>query len=388
MKAHLESNLSSLRKNIQTLCRLNGKDSFFCPMIKANAYGHGVFKIAEMIQSLGIKKVGVISIEEALQLKEFTDQLEIYIFGPFQNETSIQILQSYSFIPVIGQWEDLKNLSRLQKKSIPFHLKFNTGMNRIGFQAKEAQKVADYVKKHSHLQVKGISSHLSEGEVGGSTENNQTRKQINLFKKIYKFFQSSFPEQSLESHLLNSAGWWSLWSHSQFDPLLGFRPGICLYGLKPPVIFDSKIAEQKYHSAKLETVARLKAFIIQCHELSSGEGVSYGRTWIADQPSLVATVSMGYADGLLYRLSNKGHVLFREKKVPIVGSICMDFFMIDATEAWDGKAICKGEEVVIFGQQGNHFLSVEEQAKNAGSLSYELLSGLGNRVERVYTNSH
>lgn len=380
MRACLEINTSAFFENINTLLSLSGKNSFFCPMIKTNSYGHGALDMAKILKSKGLKKIGVVSIEEALELKSLSEEMAIYIFGPF-DEKEVHLISTHGFIPVVGQWENLKELSTL-KKEIPLHIKFNLGMNRLGFKESETTDLIDYIQSHPSLKLTGLCSHLNEGEKAGADQD--TIKQIRSFQNIVSRFQSVFSHQGLQSHLLGSAGWWALWSHSQGDPSLGFRPGICLYGVKPPVFFKSEEIKKKYDSIKLKKVSCLKSFVVQSHNLSAGQSVSYGKEWTAQKESVLAVVSMGYGDGLPYRLSNKAEVLFRGGRVPIVGRICMDFFMIDITKVVGAEEVYRGEEVVIFGSQNNNFISIEEQAQKAGSIPYEFLTGLGRRVHRVF----
>ena len=384
MRACLEISLKNFSDNVKTLYQANKlKKSFFCPIIKANSYGHGVLTLARVIKDAGIHRIGVVSFEEAFQLKELAGTMEIYIFGPCHPD-QMQLCNTHHFIPVIGQWDQLQSLAKL-KSSTVFHLKFNTGMNRFGFHPSEKEKVADYIKKNLTLKLSGLASHLNEGEQAASNKKNMWAiQQIHLFKQLVQFFKQSFPDQTLHTHLLASAGWLSLWSHDQQDPSFGFRPGICLYGIKPPLQFFSKSAEQAYHSIHLKPVSCLKAFILEFHHLSAGQPVSYGNQYITKKKSIVAIVSMGYADGLPYHLSHKGEVLFRGQRVPIIGPICMDCFMIDVTEASQTGAIQKGEEVVIFGQQQGQIITVEEQAEKADSIPKEFFTQLGNRVQRVY----
>ena len=379
MRACLEVNVQAFSENVRMLSNLAGPDGFFCPMIKADGYGHGALAIAKNLQSMGCKKLGVISVEEGLQLKSISHEMDIYVFGSYDKD-QIDVIDSCRFIPVVGQWTDLKNLLESKKEEIPFHIKFNLGMNRLGFRLSEMSSIAEYIQSYPRLKLKGVCSHLSEG---GNVH--KTLQRIISFKDICRYFQSFFPSEKLPCHLLGSAGWWSLWSHFKLEPSLGFRPGICLYGIKPPVIFESEEAKKRYDSVSLKNVSVLKSFVVQSRVLSTGQSVSYEGTWTARTPSVLAVVSMGYADGLPYRLSNKADVLFRGKRVPIVGRVCMDFFMIDVTTVVGSQEeVGKGEEVVIFGSQGNNFISIEEQAEKAGSIPYELLTRLGNRVHRKH----
>ena len=422
MRACLTVDLKALKHNVKILSKKN-QTGFFCPIVKANAYGHGALQITKALCQAGVKQVGVVSIEEALELNQtarkpvsfekgatweafsscpknsnrgfsnkisVTPLMDIYILGPFYKD-QIPWLSLYGFIPIVGGWNNLKALAhfaKTAKKPISFHLKFNTGMNRFGFLPSEKEQVLRYIQKHPALKLKGLASHLSQGEGAGSQTKGSAVKQIHSFKKVCGFFKTSLPKTNIDTHLLNSEGWFALWchglNHSNKDCDLGFRPGIALYGVKPPVDFLSHKAKKKYHSLDLRPIACLKAFVVHSYTVSRKQKVSYGGEWQAKQKSTLAVVSMGYADGLPYRLYKEGEVLFRGKKAPIAGRICMDFFMIDVSHQAREGEIKKGEEVVIFGSQKKNFISVKDQAKKAGSIPEEFLTRLGPRVVKIY----
>ena len=428
MRAFLEVDLRALKHNVKTLSKITAP-GFFCPIVKANSYGHGVLEISQALQSMGVKQVGVVSLEEALEIacahtspkakkispkipspsKNLKNNLAIYILGPLDKE-QISYISLYGFIPIVGQWADLKNLALFTKrknKALVFHLKFNTGMNRFGFLPSEKEALLKYIQKYPLLKLKGLSSHLSEGEKASSQTGGSAFHQIQTFKKVCDFFKKPFPQSKLNIHLLNSAGWFSLWCHNHIADLqLGFRPGLSLYGVKPPVNFLTRKAKEKYHSLDLRPVACLKSFVVQSYVLPAGRSVSYGGKWKSKKKSTLAVVSMGYADGLPYSFYKTGEVLFRGERAPIAGHICMDFFMIDVTKVAQQKEIKKGEEVIIFGAQkrslnrtvnkkllkdkknkklsGKNFISVEEQATKAGTIPHDFLTHIGNRVKRIY----
>ena len=381
MRAALEVHLKNFSHNVQTLHSLQPKDSFFCPILKANGYGMGALPLARQLKKCGIRQVGVVSFEEALQLKDLAGDMEIYIFGPY-HKNHLKIRDSYPFIPVPGNWENLKMLSQC-KKPVTLHLKFNTGMNRFGFLPSEKHTVAEYIKKHPQLQLAGLASHLSTGEEAATREPNaRAAGQINIFKELVQFFKQHF--HPLHTHLLASAGGLSLWSHhNKIDPELGFRPGIGLYE-KPGISFFKASAESRYHSINLKPVGTLKSFVVTVRHLPAGETVSYGSFYTTKRKSVVAVVSMGYADGLPYGLFPKGEVLFRGKRVPLAGPVCMDFFTIDITDAVKNKPVQTGEEVVIFGWQKPEQITLAELAKKTNSIPKVLLAQLGDRVQRVY----
>ena len=382
MRACLEINLSNFIENIHTLTRfINNKQSFFCPMVKADAYCHGATTMVTAIRQAGIKTIGVISLEDAVKYKNLIPDLNIYIFSPYKAD-DIQLMDTYHFIPVVGQWDNLKVLTRSKRKCIPFHLKLNTGLNRFGFHFSEMSKILEYIQKHPSLQLTGLASHLSEGGKI-AIENSEAAQQIQFFKKTCDFFQKHLPHQRLQNHLLSTAGWLALWTHSKHDPHLGFRPGMCLYGIKAPVVFSSKEAEKKYETFPLKPISCLKSFVVHSYTLPAGEPISYAGTWVTKRKSKLAVVSMGYADGIPYSLFNKGQVLFRGKRAPIVGRIYMDFFTIDITNIADQGEIQNGEEVVIFGYQENSFISLKEQSDKANSIPEELFTRLGHRVHKI-----
>ena len=347
MRVCLEVNLKYLTHNIKTLHSLgeqqsgdlsNGlKKNFFCPMIKANGYGHGVAEVADTLKQSGVTKTGVISFEEAMELKE--TGLNIYVFGSYTLE-HIPLIDQYSFTPVVGQWEDLKVLLKTKKKHIKLHIEFNMDMNRTGFELSKASAVIEYIKKHSQLHLTGIASHVSTGERLGEDFDSIFKK----FNLVLDMFKTAFPRQTLDVHLLNSVGFFSVWSHSLKGLDLGFRPGISLYGVKPKIHCLSASAEKKYQSLDLKQISCLKSFVVQVRTLSVGETVSYCKTWTASRKSTVGVVSMGYADGMPYYSANTIKVLLRGKRVPVIGRVCMNFFMIDATDAVREGELKRGEE--------------------------------------------
>ena len=417
MRACLEVDLKALKHNVKILFQEAGT-GFFCPIIKANAYGHGVLEVAKTLCEVGVKQVGVVSIDEALQLKELSQEMRIYILGPFYKD-QIPWLKLYGFIPIVGQWIDLKALAELAREggsAVSFHLKFNTGMNRFGFLPSEKEEVLNYIQKQPCLKLSGLSSHLSEGEQAGSQKKGSAFQQIQKFQKVCEFFNHSLPQTNIDIHLLNSAGWFALWCHGLTKDInqahfeksvalenfpsghlnrkrestkkisinLGFRPGISLYGIKPPVDFLSPKARERYHSLDLRPVAGLKSFVVGAYTVQPNQRVSYGGRWRSPKRSTLAVISMGYADGLPYRLYKKGEVLFRGKRASIAGHICMDFFMIDVSQQAREGEIKKGEEVVIFGSQKKGFISVTEQTEKAGSIPEEFLTRIGPRVQKLY----
>ena len=224
------------------------------------------------------------------------------------------------------------------------------------------------------MELEGIGTHLVSGEELGDN-NSFSSFQLQKFLDLIRFFPNT------KNHILNSSALISQFVHSDSSNL-GARPGISLYGIKPKVFFQNSKAEEKWNQLQLRPVSCLKSRIVSVQELSKGAPVSYEARWKAPRKSKIATVSLGYADGFLRALDKKREVLFRGKKRPVIGAICMDFFMIDLTD--EDKAIELGEEVIIFGADKQASLSAEEQAEAINTIPYELFTNIGSRVERLY----
>ena len=402
--AILQVNLSLLKKNCKTLQSLS-PHPFFCPMLKAEAYGHGALPVAKTLFKAGVQQVGVINTQEAEPIKQSLKNLDILIFGPLLSLKDLTWIVKQKLVIVCSNWEDLKNISKLKQK-VRIHLKFDTGFTRLGFYLKEASKLYDFLKQNPHIKLEGLGTQLVLGEELGDSKSFSFNQLLDFLK-----LKAYFPK--VPFHALNTSAMLACFSHSstkgvydstkgvydskkgtrfypdlsdsrkQCKPLrdFGLRPGIGLYGLKPEILIQNKKAQKK--DLSLAPVSCLKSFIVGLHKIPKGRAVSYGGLWRAKKTSQVATVSLGYGDGFLRSSLAGRSVLFRGKKQPVIGTLCMDFFMIDVTNC---KAPIKlGEEVVIFGRQGSAYLSPKEQAAFSGTIPYELLSRLGTRVKRIYT---
>ena len=370
-KALLEVDLTLLKKNCAVLKELS-QNSFFCPMVKSEAYGHGLLAISKALISSGVKQLGVVTVSEARQIREKFSEVDVLVFGPVLNQENLDWICKNGIVLVVNNWKDLKYLA--QKKSARIHLKWDSGFSRLGFSISEKDAVKKFLDQHPQIQLEGLCSQLLSGEEVG-WEDSPSFHQMEKMEML----KSSFPKLPL--HLFNTVALMSLYAHEQ--PSLGVRPGIGLYGVKPQIKCLNQKARQKWEDLVLQPVSSLKGFLVNVRQIESGARVSYDGTWVAQRDTILATVSLGYGDGVLRSLSSQGQVLFRETLVPIVGRICMDFFMVDVTDVVE-ELPQLGEEVVIFGKQGKSFLSIEEQSKKAGTIPYEFFVRLGHQVDRVY----
>ena len=373
-------NLDHLGHNVRALKAIM-PGQFFCPMIKANAYGHGDVAVAQFLQAEGIKNLGVALVEEGIHLRKNGIHVNLLFFTGFSEHSAPEIIEN-RLIPVLSTWGQLRSIEKAAAlhasgANYPVHVKFDTGMNRLGFPMEDADALVQYFHQ-SKLKLEGILSHLHSGEDAGHFFG-ESFKQLTAFRNM----EEKFAEFKCASHILNSSGLLNFTHHQgqklphHIHSLQGSRPGLSIYGIssldKTPI--------------ELKPVMTLRSQILKYKKIQKDEGVSYGVTWKASRESIIGVVPMGYADGYRRSLSNRGKVLFRGKIAPVVGTVCMDYFMVDLTDLIKNEPLEKlvPEEVTLWGEDpyGNS-LSVKELAKEAGSIAWEMLTGVSERVPRVY----
>lgn len=376
-----EINLDNLTHNIRVLQKAFPQ-RFLCPMVKANAYGHGDVKLALHLEKLGIENLGVCLIEEGLLLRQNGVKANILVFRGF-DKVGAKAIIDYDMTAVVSSWDQIEALEQVAEEKVSVHVKFDTGMNRLGFRVEEAQKVFDRLNNHAKIQVKALCTHLYIGE--NANELDQTSAhQLQKLNKISEIFKS----MNVFCHALNSSGILNLMQMQQdglkdsTHPLMlqnwGIRPGLMIYGYS---------SLGRPDGGDLKPVMTLKSVINTFRQVKTGETVSYGAKWTAKRESTIAVVSIGYGDGYHRLLSNQTHVLFNGQRAPITGTVCMDYLMIDVTDIVKGQDLnsLKDKEVTLFGwDQGGQLLSADEIAQKAHSISYEMLTSVGERVPRVY----
>lgn len=375
----IEVNLQSIKDNLSYIINSTGQDRWISPMLKTNAYGHGAYEVAKTIKDMGIDSVGVYQVEEALELRSILKHEQILVYNPF-GELGAKTIVENNLTPVVTNWSQLEFLEKYAQKALSVHLKFNTGMNRSGFQIVEFEAVADRMKKSKYLKTQGILSHLSCGE-DAVDENGVSAQQAAKMKSIYQFYGAN----NVIVHLLNSAGTSSLidvlkgknTDHYLMQVPWGLRPGLLIYGYDP----RGKYTES---SLFLKPAMTLQSKLEGIRQVETGGAVSYGQKWVAPRLSWIGLVSIGYADGIHRVASNQSFVLIRGKKIPIVGTICMDLIMLDLTELiLDGVSTddLLKEDVIFFGNQN---LTANEWAIFEETIPYEVLTSLSSRIPRTY----
>jgi len=330
--------------------------------IKADAYGHGAVEVAQTLAAEGVYMFGVASVEEGVELRRAGISSKILILSPtFYSQ--IDAILEYKLIPTVselGFFDALNKKAQRLHKPILVHIEVDTGMTRTGIPYNQAIADINKISSSRFIKIEGIFSHFPLADSDGSFTRGQIKKFSNLVKKLKN---AHIMPQFL--HLANSAGVFK-YPNSHFNLI---RPGIALYGLNPSPTPD------------FSAVMALKSKIVNIRDVPANTPISYGHTFITKRKSKIATVSIGYGDGLPRVLSNCGEVLLRGQRVPIVGTICMDLMMIDITDISEVKL---GDVVTIIGKDGNAEITAEECAQRSRTIVYEITSGIGPRVARVF----
>lgn len=368
-----EIRLDFLAHNFQALKKISQKNTFFCPMVKANAYGHGAVESAKVLEKLdGLSAMGVALVEEGIELREAGIQKDILVFGISDQRGILAGLQ-FQLTPVVSTWETLYILEeQTQRFPIKIHLKWDTGMHRLGFNYLEASKISEYIKK-SNIKVVGHCTHLHTAEDFLATES-ESQIQLQKFSELLKYFDT----QNCRIHALNSAGLIGQSLQAQVNPFLnslGARPGISLYG------YPYKPSGFSHLGISLKPVMNFKTSILKILNLEAGESVSYNWRWKADRRSRIGVLAVGYADGYTRLLTNKSEVAVGTFLAPLRGTICMDYCMVDLTDVPMTDDECFKTEVTLW---GDHLLSAEDLASQVGTISYEFLTSVSQRVPRIY----
>ena len=355
----VEIKLKNLKTNLEYLKSKITSKTKFMAVVKAFSYGSDSKVVSQELERLGVDYLAVAYTQEGVDLRKFGIKIPILVLHPqekdFDNIIENQLEPSIYSFRILSFF--FKTLKIKNKKSYPYHIKFNTGLNRLGFLKKDIHKLSELIKPNL---PKYIFSHLGASE--DLDEKEYTKKQIEEFISIDRDLEIKL-KASLKKHLLNTSGILN-YSNYQFEMV---RSGIGLYGFGNDVKFESS----------LKPVLSLKTIISQVHEIKAGESVGYNKGFTAKTDSVIATLPIGHADGIGRQYGNgKGEVLIEDKMAKIVGNVCMDMLMVDITDIK-----CKeGDEVIFFDDKS---YSAEEFSKKANTISYELISSISRRIKRV-----
>ncbi|MEO8532893.1 MAG: bifunctional UDP-N-acetylmuramoyl-tripeptide:D-alanyl-D-alanine ligase/alanine racemase [Flavobacterium sp.] len=358
----LEINLNSISHNLNFFKAKLASNVKMMVMVKAFGYGNGGLEIAKLLEHHKVDYLGVAFADEGISLKNGGIKLPIMVLNP--ESTSFPSIIQYQLEPEIYSIKGLNAFLKIAReknlKNFPIHIKLDTGMHRLGFEENTIEELIATLKGNSTVRIQSILSHLATSDDMNHYE--FVLSQIHLFEKLSSKLMTKLDVNPIR-HILNTSGI-SNFSNAQYNMV---RLGIGLYGV------SNDPSEQKY----LENVGTLKSIISQVRTIPAGDSVGYGRRFMATKETRIATIPIGYADGISRLWGNEvGYVIIKNQKASIVGSICMDMLMVDV-----GEISCKeGDSVVIFGENP----TVTEIAKALKTIPYEILTSISQRVKRVF----
>ncbi|MEX2161613.1 MAG: alanine racemase [Anaerolineales bacterium] len=335
------------------------------PILKANAYGHGLVRVGQHMQALGAKVLGVAYLEEGILLREAGITAPILVLGGILGSQAPLFLQHDLMLTVssLQKLEQVEEAAAAQGVKARVHLKIDTGMERIGVHYYSAEGLLEASLKCMHVVVEGIFSHFANAD---ALDLSSAKLQVERFQEVLSFYEKRSLPLPLR-HMANSGAILQL-PEARFDLV---RPGILLYGVYP--------SAEARRTIKVEPALSWTSKVVYFKVVKPDHPVSYGSTWVSDHAVRVVTVPVGYGDGYFRSMSGKAQVLISGKRYPVVGAICMDQFMVNI----ERDAAYNEDEVVLIGGNGEQ-ITVEDLAAWAGTIPYEILTNINTRVPRVY----
>jgi alanine racemase len=363
-------NLDALKANYRSIVdRLASERPGAAPgvisVVKANAYGHGAAQVARALEDAGADLLACADIEEGAALRTAGVRAEILVFGAL-SVSDLDGLFDCRLTPTIsspGAARAVQAAAARYKRRLPYHLKIDTGMNRLGFRFDNLRRTLPELLASETLELDAVYTHFATADDPESPlfELQRTRFEAAVAELDALGARPRYVHAANSAALLRDARVW----HGRV------RPGLLLYGAVPPPLASTMT---------LTPVMALGSRVVAVKGLRPSEVSGYGARFHADRPTTIAIVPAGYADGLDLRLAGRGTVLIRGRRAPVVGSICMDMLIADVT----GMDVSPGDEVVLIGAQGHDRIDVREMAATIGSIPWEILCRIGSRIERVY----
>ena len=361
-----EINLDNLKHNIKALKKLIGDKTEICAVVKADAYGHDSTHVAKVFVESGINILAVATLTEAIELRKSGCDVSIIILGYTPIDQG-DLLLEYDIIQTIYSYDQAIAFAKIAKemnKELTIHIKVDTGMSRLGFQISDKDAIKS-IFNMENLKVQGLYTHFALADESDKTF---TYEQFNRFNSLVNELESEGYKIPIK-HCSNSAAVIDL-PEMNLDMV---RAGIMLYGLYP----SDEVNKERI---ELKPVMALKTTVSHVKTVQMNQGVSYGHRFVTNKTTKIATLPVGYADGISRLLTNKMTVTYNGIDLPVIGTICMDQCMIDASSV-DIKV---GDEVIIFSNTQNDGHIVDNLAKQLGTINYEIICMLGTRVPRVY----
>lgn len=371
-RAWVEIDLAALAHNVQQILGLLSPQTELMAVVKADAYGHGAVTVAQTVLQAGATWLGVATIPEGIELREAGIEAPILVLGATHTADQIRAIAHWQLQPTLCTPKQALVFAEAlnSRTSLPVHIKLDTGMSRLGTPWQQAVEFVQLVKGLPNLSIASIYSHLATADDPDPTilRQQQHRYESALTACGFNPCLSGVPASRPRFHLANSAA-------TLTDATLHYdmvRTGLVIYGLYPAKHLAQKI--------DLRPVLQVKARVTQVKTIPPGTGVSYGHRFVADRETQVATVGIGYADGIPRNLSTKMEVLVRGQRVPQIGTITMDQIMLDVTNI---PALQEGEVVTLLGQDGNQHITADDWATLLGTISWEILCSFKHRLPRV-----
>lgn len=359
-KAVAEISLKNLSSNLKLVRAKTGNKKILA-VVKADAYGHGAVTISKHLIKNSVSMLGVAFASEGIELREAGVKAPIVVFFDTKN---INAFLKYDLIPVVFDLVTAKNISiaaSLKRKEVPIHIKVDTGMGRVGFDAKSSLSEIPKIAGLKNIKIEGLMSHFSDADLKSKRFAHLQIKSFNNVVNILKDKGITFKY----IHMANSAAVLTL-PDSHFSMV---RPGIMLYGYGC------------CENEKLRPVMSLRSKVLILKNVPKGTPISYSRTFVTKRRSIIATIPVGYADGYNRKLSNKGRVIINGKLAPVAGRVCMDAFMVDVT---DIPNVNRNSDAILIGSKGRNKITADDIAGQTGTIPYEVLTSIGKRIERVY----
>jgi alanine racemase len=362
-----EIDLDAIAHNARELKQLVGEKTELMAVVKANAYGHGAVPVAEAALENGASRLAVNRAVEGVQLRQAGITAPVLILGytlPAQAETIVR----WNLTPTVNTLEQAQALSAAalhQGKVLPIHVKVDTGLGRFGLLPDEVVNFVQALSALPGLVLEGIYTHFA---IADAVDKTYTLQQFEIFRDVVRRLEEAGFTIPIK-HVAGSAATLDL-PGTHLDMV---RCGITLYGLRP--------SDEVEPTIPLRPAMTLKSRVARVRTLPAGSSISYGRTYTTSEPTRVALVPVGYGDGYHRLISNRGQVLIRGQRAPIVGRVCMDQFVVKASHIPD---VQQHDEVVLLGQQGDEEITAEEVATWAGTINYEVTTSILPRVTRVY----
>lgn len=364
-----EINLGAIAFNLQGIRRQVAPAGIMA-VVKADAYGHGALQVSRVALEEGASYLAVAVIDEAIALRKAGIEAPLLVFGGFSHEDA-RLFVDWELDATVFDRQGLALISQAARKRnrpVRVHVKADTGMGRLGVDFREAVPFIEMVRNTEGVELTGLYTHFATSD---ALDKSYANLQLLRYKSLIDELASKGIRIPLK-HTANSGAILDM-PGSWFDLV---RPGIMMYGHYP--------SAETTGSVEIHPAMSFKTAVIQVKQIERGQSVSYGRTLIADRPMTIATLPVGYADGYNRLLSNRGEVLIRGRRFPVAGRVCMDLIM---AAAGAGDEIRTGDEVVLFGRQGDEEISVASICELLGTIPYEVTCWVSKRVPRVYMHS-